>query len=109
MNEKEVLNQEFHQIIGGSKRYDLRFYLEPEAVETRNLISEIYKNRPGEISIKNLAKEIGVAESTLSLAIGGRSGRKPKENLSGLSSTEYVVERLREIKSSKISCKNNFD
>lgn len=97
MNQKETVNREFHKIIGGNKRCDLRFYLEPEAMETRELISKIYQDRQGEISIEKLAEEIGVGKGTLSLAIGGRAGIKPREELGGLSSTKFIVERLREI------------
>ena len=94
---KIEMNKEFHEGIGGNKRIDLRFYTKPEAMETRNLINQIYDKRKAEISLEKLAEEIGVDSGTLSLAIGGRAGNKKQEKFNGLSSTDYVVQKLKEI------------
>lgn len=92
-----ALNKEFHEKAGGRKRYDLRFYGEPRAVETRELITRICQERHYADSLTDLAGEIGVSGGTLSLAIGGRAGKKPNKEMDGLSSTEFIVSKLKKI------------
>lgn len=93
---KQIANKEFHQLTGGRKRYDLRFYDDPKAVETRELITQIQERRQYQDSLLELSEEIGVSNSTLSLALGGRAGKKPQHELGGLSSTDFIISRLRQ-------------
>lgn len=99
--DKKALNNEFHELFGGMKRYDLRFYGEQKAVETRDLIFGIEKRRQFNDSLDHLAKEVGVTGGLLSMAIGGRAGKKPQKEFEGLSSTDFIVFRLREITEEK--------
>jgi len=99
--DKKAQNNNFHELFGGMKRYDLRFYDEPTAVETRDLIIEIEKRREFGDSLSGLAKEVGVTGELLSMAIGGKAGKKPQKEFEGLSSTDFIVSRLREIKEEK--------
>ena len=95
--EKQALNREFHNLIGGRKRDDLRFFGDPEAVKIRGLITEIQQRRKYEGSLSTLASEIGITGSILSLAVGGRAGKKPRYELGGLSSTEFIIYKLSQI------------
>lgn len=99
--DKKLQNKEFHELFGGMKRHDLRFYGEEKAVETRDLIVEIEKRRQFNDSLGDLAKEIGITGELLSMAIGGKAGKKPQKEFEGLSSTDFIVSRLREIKEEK--------
>lgn len=94
---KELSNEKFHKTIGGRKRYDLRFFFDEKAILTRELVSELLEERAGASSIKDISKEIGISEGTLSRAMGGRAGTKPSEKFNGMNSTDFTVYKLRKI------------
>ncbi|MDD4027304.1 MAG: hypothetical protein PHO75_03920 [Candidatus Shapirobacteria bacterium] len=93
---KELSNEEFHKTIGGRRRYDLRFFFDEKAILTRELVSELLEERVGNSSVKDISKEIGISEGTLSRAMGGRAGTKVNKNF-GMSSADFIVSKLGQI------------
>jgi len=89
---------EYHQIIGGRKKYwDKRFCDNPSVIEARELLMELKKSE----SMLSLAKKIGVSSSTISHVAGGNAGLIPKPEYNGRSTTEYVMDSLREMVKSR--------
>lgn len=98
VNDNTVPNKKFHELTGGRIRYDLRFFGDPKAIQIRELIIEIEQRRQFKDSLRDLTGEIGcISQSILSLAIGGRAGKKPRYELGGKSSTDHIILRLEEI------------
>lgn len=95
-NSRHTVNKEFHKITGGRNRYDLRFFSDPQAIKIRSLISQIYQKEHQKISLVSLANEIGVSNEVLSLVIGGRGGKRPRKELNGMSSTDFILSRLKQ-------------
>ena len=84
----------YHQIIGGRNKYwDKRFCDNPSAIEARKLLVELKKSG----SISSLSNKIGVSSATISRVAGGNAGLIPIEKYNGRSTTEYVVDSLREM------------
>jgi len=82
------------EVFGCRNRYwDKRFCDNPYAVEARELLMELKKGE----SMLSLAKEIGVSSSTISRVVGGNAGSIPRSEYNGLSTTEYIMNSLREM------------
>jgi hypothetical protein len=85
--------EEFRDAFPG-KRRDYNFWDEPRADEIRELLVRI--NRMTGDNLLKISRRVGFSESTVSLAAGGRAGRK---------SMRVMVERLGEI----VNCQKGED
>ena len=91
----ETNRAEYRQNIGGRKRYwDKRFCDDQKAVEARDCLIELRKN--GE-DFGRISEKIGVGIATISRVAGGNAGLIPREEYGGRSTTEYVLDCLKEM------------
>jgi hypothetical protein len=81
---EESQKDEYHLVFGGRLRRDLRFWdVEPAPTIRKRLV--IYNQITG-MDLRDIAKSFGISVTVLSMAAGGRAGKKM---------TEDIVEKLR--------------
>lgn len=86
---------EYRQNIGGRKRYwDKRFCDDSKAIEARDCLIELRKNGD---NFGRISEKIGVGIATISRVAGGNAGLIPREEYGGRSTTEYVLDCLKEM------------
>lgn len=94
--------REYHQIMGGKNGdWNEKYCFNNNAPEVRKLLIDLKKDRG--INFKDISEEIKVSPSTISKVAKGIAGLIPKKEYKGLSTTGYVVTKLREMMSNKIN------